>query len=94
MIRATLSYRRGGFDLDMSLEIPPGVTALLGPSGAGKSTCLSLLLGLQPLREGEVWWGTDLLERAPGGPRRMPEERRFGAVFQDGLLFPRWISFS
>ncbi|MFQ5669515.1 MAG: ATP-binding cassette domain-containing protein [Acidobacteriota bacterium] len=88
MIRCSLSCRRGAFALDLSLEMPPGVTALVGPSGSGKSTILHLLLGIERLHSGEIWWKDHLIERAPGGPRVPPEKRRFGAVFQEGLLFP------
>jgi molybdate transport system ATP-binding protein len=88
MIAARIQCRQGEFSVDLEMEIPRGVTALLGPSGAGKTTVLQVLLGLIPMEEGSVHCDGELLERAPGGPCRPPEARRFGMVYQDGLLFP------
>lgn len=88
MISASIHVRRGDFSVDVEMEIPMGVTALLGPSGAGKTTVLQVLLGLIPLDRGRVDCDGERLESAPGGPRLPPEARRFGMVFQDGLLFP------
>ena len=34
------------FTLDVSLEIPAGISILFGPSGAGKSTLLDCIAGL------------------------------------------------
>jgi iron complex transport system ATP-binding protein len=39
---------------DVSLEVPPGWTAIVGPNGAGKSTLLRVLAGLQIPDAGEV----------------------------------------
>ncbi len=80
MIAARIQCRQGEFSVDLEMEIPQGVTALLGPSGAGKTTVLQVLLGLIPMEEGSVHCDGELLERAPGGPRRPPEARRFGMV--------------
>jgi iron complex transport system ATP-binding protein len=38
----------------ITLDFPPGWTAIVGPNGAGKSTLLRALAGLQPLHAGEV----------------------------------------
>ena len=46
-LSAELGVRRGGFTLDLGLQIAAGeVVALLGPNGAGKSTALRALAGL------------------------------------------------
>ena len=48
MIDATLRLPRGGFTLDVALQLPAqGVTALFGPSGCGKTTVLRALAGLE-----------------------------------------------
>ena len=71
----------------VSLDLEPGkITALLGGSGAGKSTLLRLFAGLEPLDEGEIRLGDQMLS-APG--TTVPaEKRRIGLIFQDFALFP------
>ena len=71
----------------VSLDLEPGkITALLGGSGAGKSTLLRLFAGLEPLDEGEIRLGDQMLS-APG--KTVPaEKRRIGLIFQDFALFP------
>lgn len=39
---------------DASLEIPPGVTAVVGPNGAGKTTLLGLILGFLRPSNGSI----------------------------------------
>lgn len=42
---------------NLSLDIPAGSkTAIIGASGSGKSTLLQLLLKLQQVQEGEIYW--------------------------------------
>ncbi len=39
----------------ITCNIPRGmVTAIVGPNGSGKSTLLRMLLGLEPIQDGEV----------------------------------------
>jgi molybdate transport system ATP-binding protein len=81
-VRATISVARGGFALDLSLEVEPGQTlALLGPNGAGKSTALAAIAGLVE-NAGTIELAGRLLDEVP------VECRRIGYVFQDSLLFP------
>jgi molybdate transport system ATP-binding protein len=80
---------RDGFALEAAFSVRPGETlALVGPSGAGKTTCLSLVAGLHPLREGHVVCDGETWSDAGRGVHRAPDERRVGLVFQDGALFP------
>ena len=71
----------------MSFEVPAGkVTALLGRHGVGKSTLLKTLMGLVPLRSGQVTFeGRDVTrakpyERARAGLAYVPQGRE---------IFPR-----
>ena len=88
-LAAYLTVRRGTFELDVELVVPPGqVVALLGPNGAGKTTVLHALAGLLRLTDGSITLGGRVLD----DPRRKefvpPEGRDLGMVFQDYLLFP------
>jgi ABC-type nitrate/sulfonate/bicarbonate transport system ATPase subunit len=59
---------------DLSLEIVAGeVRALVGPSGCGKTTLLRIIVGLDEDYEGSV---------------TLPNETRFGMVFQEPRLLP------
>lgn len=68
---------------EVTLQVPPGMTALLGPNGAGKSTIIRLLTG-QCLP-------TDGLVEVFGGPPRDDPARlgRIGLVAQQEDLFAR-----
>jgi urea transport system ATP-binding protein len=71
----------------VSITARPGeVTALLGRNGVGKSTLLRCLMGLLPIRSGEIAWnGESIVDRRP-------EERvarGFGYVPQGREIFPR-----
>lgn len=72
---------------NVSLTAPDGkVLALLGPSGSGKSTILRLIAGLEPIDQGEIRFGDELVSTPS---RTLPaEQRRVGMVFQDYALFP------
>ena len=91
-IEVRLQLQRGGFALDVDMQLPGrGITALFGPSGCGKTTCLRAMAGLEhaPLGwvrvHGEVWQNDGVQD----GPRiwRPPHQRALGYVFQDSQLF-------
>lgn len=83
--------RRGSntpFVLDVSLEIPPGITILFGPSGAGKSTLLDCLAGLVQPDAGRIAVGADVLFDSSSHTNLPPQKRRIAYVFQSLALFP------
>jgi molybdate transport system ATP-binding protein len=88
-IRFRFCLDRGGFVLDLDLELPGrGVTVLFGPSGAGKTTCLRAIAGLERVPggflsvEGEIW------QDESRGIFRPTHRRSLGYVFQEASLFP------
>jgi ABC-type nitrate/sulfonate/bicarbonate transport system ATPase subunit len=68
---------------DITLSVAPGdFISLVGASGCGKSTLLRLIVGLDPVFDGEI--------RLDGEPIRGTSLRR-GIVFQDHRLLP-WMT--
>jgi manganese/iron transport system ATP-binding protein len=54
----TVNYRNVNALQDISFKLQPGaLVGLLGPNGAGKSTLIKALLGLIPVRSGQVLYG-------------------------------------
>ncbi len=76
------------FVLDVSLEVPPGITILFGPSGAGKSTLLDCIAGLTRPDEGQITAGGDVLFDSSRGIHLSAQKRRIAYVFQTLALFP------
>jgi len=72
--------------LEVSLEVPAGVTVVLGPSGAGKTTLLRLVAGLLHPDAGEIALGERVLTGADTFVP--PHLRNVGMVFQEYALFP------
>jgi len=67
MIVKDLNQYYGGSHIlrDVSFEVPAGrVTALLGRNGVGKSTLLKALMGLIPVRTGQIFFENRELTRA------------------------------
>ena len=60
---------------------------LLGPSGCGKTTLLRLAAGLEPVQQGALYLGGELVGNGKG-VHVPPEQRRVGLMFQDFALFP------
>ncbi|AVP94590.1 ABC transporter ATP-binding protein [Aeromonas rivipollensis] len=73
----------------LDLKLTPGETCLLlGQSGCGKSTLLSLIAGLIPPDEGEIWLGETRLDTQSPDERARLRGRHFGIVYQDFNLLP------
>jgi molybdate transport system ATP-binding protein len=94
MLTAVLDTHLNTFHLDIKFSAGKGkTTVLLGESGAGKSTVLRLLAGLlHPERglislEGKPFFDSERHIAIP------PQERPFGYVFQDYVLFPHMTTF-
>jgi molybdate transport system ATP-binding protein len=94
MLTAVLDTHLNTFHLDINFTAGKGkTTVLLGESGAGKSTVLRLLAGLRhPERghislEGNTYFDSERHIAIP------PQERPFGYVFQDYMLFPHLTTF-
>ncbi len=76
------------FELDVSLQISPGITILFGPSGAGKSTLLDCIAGLVRPQKGRISVGGEILFDSQLGVNRPAQTRRVAYVFQTLALFP------
>jgi urea transport system ATP-binding protein len=72
---------------NVGFEVPPGkVTALLGRNGVGKTTLLKTLMGLVPIRSGQiVFENRDLTKAKPYERAR----KGLGYVPQGREIFPR-----
>lgn len=83
-------YKGGVWGLrDFSLELEPGVLALVGPNGAGKSTLMRILATITKATDGRVTWnGAD--STAPVDIARSPDELRavLGYLPQDFGVYP------
>lgn len=62
------------------------IACLLGPSGCGKTTVLRAIAGFEPVRDGTVRLGDEVLSSAR--VHLPPERRRVGMMFQEYALFP------
>jgi molybdate transport system ATP-binding protein len=76
------------FLLDVSIEVPHGITILFGPSGAGKSTLLDCVAGLARPDEGQIAVGDEVLFDSARKIYLEAQKRRIAYVFQTLALFP------
>lgn len=92
-LSAQVQLQRGGeertpFLLDVSLQVPPGITVLFGPSGAGKSTLLDCIAGLLRPDSGRIACGHQVFLDSDKGVYVPPQRRGVAYVFQTLALFP------
>ncbi len=88
-IRARLRVDRGGFVLDVDLDLPArGVSALFGPSGCGKTTLLRALAGLERAPGAYVAIGDEVWQDEARRVFVPTHRRALGYVFQEASLFP------
>lgn len=76
------------FALDVSIEVPPGISILFGASGAGKSTLLDCVAGLAQPDEGQIASNGDVLFDSAARINVPVSRRRIAYVFQTLALFP------
>lgn len=71
----------------LDLDVYRGeILAFIGPSGAGKSVLMRTILGLNPMRAGDIRiLGSDYLNADPDEQAEV--EMRMGVLFQQGALF-------
>jgi molybdate transport system ATP-binding protein len=87
-LRVDIRLSRPRFTLDVSFEVPPGISILFGPSGAGKSTVLGAIAGLLRPDGGRIVLGDEVWFDAKAGTSRSIEDRKVAYVFQSLALFP------
>ncbi|MCU0905965.1 MAG: molybdenum ABC transporter ATP-binding protein [Rhodobacteraceae bacterium] len=83
-----LAHALPGFDLDIAVTAPPGVTVLFGPSGSGKTTVVNAVAGLLRPDRGCIAVDGRVLLDTDAGLNLPPHRRRLGYIFQEGRLFP------
>jgi multiple sugar transport system ATP-binding protein len=73
---------------ELDLEIEDGEFAVLvGPSGCGKTSALRMVAGLEPITEGRVLIGDEVVNRLP------PKDRDIAMIFQNYALYPHMSAF-
>jgi ABC-2 type transport system ATP-binding protein len=68
---------------DLSLQLEPGVLALVGPNGAGKSTLMRILATITKPTAGQVLWNGSDIVRSPNDVRAV-----LGYLPQDFGIYP------
>jgi multiple sugar transport system ATP-binding protein len=73
---------------DLNLEIADGeFVVLVGPSGCGKTSALRMVAGLEPITDGKVVIGGEVVNRLP------PKDRDIAMIFQNYALYPHMSAF-
>lgn len=80
-------YRESHTLWDLDLEVPEGsCTCLMGRNGVGKTTTLKCIMGLLPIRSGEIHFAGEPLANRPA---EMRARLGIGYVPQGREIFPR-----
>jgi multiple sugar transport system ATP-binding protein len=73
---------------DLDLEIGDGqLVVLVGPSGCGKTSALRMVAGLEPISDGVVRIGGEVVNDLP------PKNRDVAMVFQNYALYPHMTAY-
>jgi multiple sugar transport system ATP-binding protein len=73
---------------ELDLEIADGeFVVLVGPSGCGKTSALRMVAGLEPITEGRVVIGGEVVNNLP------PKDRDIAMIFQNYALYPHMSAF-
>jgi branched-chain amino acid transport system ATP-binding protein len=84
---------------DVSFEVGKGeIIGIVGPNGAGKTTLLQSIMGLLPIRSGNIYYNGHNITNLPPHKRArlgigyVPEDRRlFGEMtVMENILLPTW----
>jgi multiple sugar transport system ATP-binding protein len=68
---------------DLDLDIADGeLVVFVGPLGCGKTTALRMIAGLEPITEGSVRIGGEVVNKLP------PKDRDIAMIFQNYALYP------
>ena len=84
----SLKIQLANIDIDITADIPSGITGLFGASGSGKTTTLNGIAGLLRPHRGHIELDDTVIYDDDKGIWIEPENRRIGYVFQDDRLFP------
>src|SRR5437879_794873 len=73
---------------ELELEIGDGeFVVLVGPSGCGKTSALRMCARLEPITEGKVLIGGEVVNKLP------PKDRDIAMIFQNYALYPHMSAF-
>ncbi len=91
----TVAYERTTVLTHITLDIQAGAfVGVVGPNGAGKSTLLNAMLGLVPLRRGQILVHGQAIARARRRVAFMPQREvvdwTFPVVVEDVVMMGRW----
>jgi multiple sugar transport system ATP-binding protein len=73
---------------ELDLEVADGeFVVFVGPSGCGKTTALRMIAGLEPITDGTVRIGDEIVNTLP------PKDRDVAMVFQNYALYPHMSAY-